>query len=65
MRNSCLIPLFNDCEGLTIRGVKYPLEDARMARGASLGVSNEFCEDTARIRLRRGTLLVVLSGKEK
>ncbi len=60
-----LIPLFNDCEGLTIRGVKYPLEDAKMARGASLGISNEFCEDTARIRLRRGTLLVVLSGKEK
>lgn len=60
-----LIPLFDDCEGLTARGVKYPLEDGALMRGASLGVSNEFTEDTAQIQLRRGTLLVVLAKKEK
>ena len=60
-----LIPLFDDCEGLTARGVKYPLEDGALMRGASLGISNEFTEDTAQIQLRRGTLLVVLAKKEK
>lgn len=53
-----LIPLTECVEGLTLTGVKYPLEDAEMTMGSSLGVSNEILEEEAQISFRDGILIV-------
>lgn len=49
------------CEGVSIRGVKYPLKDALLNHSFPLGVSNEFIDDKAKISHRSGKLLIVLS----
>lgn len=66
-----LFSLSEECRGLTLRGTKYPLEDAVLQRGRSLGVSNEFLphkpgpdgKSCAELSLREGTLLVVISAR--
>jgi len=57
-----LIPLSEECSGVDLQGVKYPLSNATLHRGVSLSVSNEFLEDHAELRLRRGSLLVITAG---
>ena len=49
------------CRGVSLRGVKYPLEDAELSGGFPLGVSNAWAADRAEITVRDGTLLIVLS----
>ena len=49
------------CEGVTIRGVKYPLTDHLLKNNFPLGVSNEFLEKNAEISHTSGKLLVILS----
>lgn len=39
-----LLPLTDRCSGVTLEGVRYPLRDAVLRRGASLSISNEFLE---------------------
>ena len=46
-------------EGVTLRGLKYPLENATLTSTFALGVSNSFSEETAEISVERGTLLVM------
>ena len=46
-------------EGVTLRGLKYPLENATLTGTFALGVSNSFAEETAVISVARGTLLVM------
>ena len=46
-------------EGVTLRGLKYPLENASLTNTFALGVSNSFAEETAEISVARGTLLVM------
>ena len=46
-------------EGVTLRGLKYPLENAVLTNTFALGVSNSFAEETAEITVARGTLLVM------
>ena len=53
-----LIPLTERVEGLTLRGMKYPLEEAGLALGSSLGISNEIVEEEAYVGLREGILIV-------
>lgn len=48
-------------EGITIEGFAYPLHEATLSFGSSLGISNEFMGDTATVMLRKGLLLVTLS----
>ena len=48
-------------EKVTLRGVKYPLEDHFLTHETSLGVSNEITEDAAEISFASGKLLVILS----
>lgn len=48
-------------EGVTLRGVKYPLEDYFLTHDTSLGVSNEITADVAEISFTSGKLLVILS----
>lgn len=46
-------------EGVSLRGLKYPLEDAALTSTYPIGTSNEFTGAESRISVRRGTLLVV------
>ena len=57
-----LIPLDCYLEGVTIRGAKYPLEDAQVSRSNILTVSNEFLENEVEISVKKGKWLLVRSG---
>lgn len=51
------------CEGVCISGVQYPLVDATLTHAFPLGVSNAFAEEHAHISVKKGILLVILSGR--
>lgn len=53
-----LIPMTESVAGLTLKGMKYPLEEAEMVMGSSLGVSNEIVEEEAAVEFRDGILIV-------
>lgn len=44
--------------GVTLKGLKYELENAVLENNFPLGVSNEFTDKTAEISVKSGTLLV-------
>ena len=58
-----LIPMSEKCTGVSLTGVKYPLEKATLHRGASLAVSNEFADDVAKLSVEEGALLVICSRR--
>ena len=60
-RNISVFAFDTECTGVTLRGVKYPLEGAVLTNTFALGVSNEFTEDIAEISVESGILIVVLS----
>jgi thiamine pyrophosphokinase len=51
----------DQCRGVNVRGVKWPLIDATLDNSSPLGVSNEFQEDFALIENQDGKLLIILS----
>ena len=53
-----LIPLTEEVRGLTLHGMKYPLDHAELRMGSSLGVSNEIVEEEALVELTDGVLIV-------
>jgi thiamine pyrophosphokinase len=53
-----LVPL-SDCEGVTTAGLDYPLTNAMLRVGESLGVSNVMSGSKAGVSLRKGTLAVI------
>lgn len=56
-----LIPLTTEVMGVTIKGMKYPLNSYTMTIGNSLGVSNEQIEQIAEISIQKGILIVIKS----
>ena len=52
----CLGP---DAEGVTIRGLHYPLENGRLTSGFPLGVSNHFTGKEASITVEKGSVLAM------
>lgn len=60
-RNLSVFAFDTECTGVTLKGVKYPLEGAVLTNTFALGVSNEFTEDIAEISVESGILIVVLS----
>lgn len=58
-----LIPLTEVVEGITISGVKYPLENSTfyLNKMISLGVSNEITSKQAELSVKKGTLIVIRS----
>ena len=56
-----LIPLTTNVTGVTLNGFKYPLDNATMEIGKSIGVSNEQIEDNATIKLEEGILIIIRS----
>lgn len=49
-------------EGVTLTGLKYPLDDATLTYDFPLGVSNEFSGKPATVAVRDGTLAVTWQG---
>lgn len=56
-----LIPLTSTVEGVTLKGFKYPLQNASLVIGESLGISNEMIEEVAYIEIKKGILIVIES----
>lgn len=54
--------LSESVEDVSLRGLLYPLKNARLSYGFPLGVSNEFTDRPARIKAGGGTALVIWSG---
>lgn len=54
-----LIALKSDAQGVTIEGCEYPLIDAVLPFGASLGISNVLIESAATVSVRDGLVLVL------
>lgn len=51
----------SDATGVTIRGLKYGLEEGTLTAGYPLGVSNSFVGKAAQIRVAQGSLLILWS----
>lgn len=56
-----LIPYSETVEGLTLKGMKYPLDHYELGGFNSLGVSNEIVDNKAEILFERGILIVIES----
>jgi len=56
-----LIPATPVVEGIYTGGLAYPLVDAVMKMGTTVGISNEFTSDEAWVSIRKGRLYVVVS----
>ncbi len=56
-----LIPLDERLVGVTVSGVKYPLENADIDRFKTLTVSNEINSDYAEITVKSGAVLIIVS----
>lgn len=56
-----LLPLTLEVTGITLAGFQYPLNNAKLDMGQSLGVSNVIIDEVAQITIDSGLLLVILS----
>jgi thiamine pyrophosphokinase len=56
-----IIPICEKATGVTLEGLEYPLSNATMNMGSSLGTSNAFIKDTAVISINSGILAVFKS----
>ncbi|GIP14904.1 thiamine pyrophosphokinase [Paenibacillus montaniterrae] len=54
-----LLPHTEKVTGITLHGFKYPLTDATLTRGLSIGISNELLEEQGTIVIGSGKLLVI------
>lgn len=48
--------------GVTLKGLKYPLNDATITNRFPIGISNEFIGEDSSITVKNGTLLIVYSN---
>ena len=48
-------------EGITLQGLKYPMENGRLTAGHPLGVSNRFLGQQSAIEVKTGSVLVLWS----
>ena len=54
-----LIPYGGEVSGLTLKGMKYPLDGATLRQDVTLGISNEIVDDEALIFFTEGKLYVM------
>ena len=54
-----VFPFTGPTTGVTLRGFGYPLEDARLEPGDTLGFHNELIGRTGRVSVKEGVLLVI------
>ncbi|HAE43063.1 MAG TPA: thiamine diphosphokinase [Clostridiales bacterium] len=60
-----LIPMSETIDDLTLEGFKYPLHDKKVIKGDSLCVSNIITDETAMIRFKKGSALIIISDPEE
>ncbi len=60
-----VIPVTAQVVGITTRGLAYPLDNACMAFGPALGISNVFSESRAEVKIKEGLALVVWTKADK
>ena len=60
-RHVSIFSYTEQCSGISLRGLSYPLEDASLDQNFPLGVSNSIESEPASISVRQGRLLVILS----
>lgn len=53
------VAISEEVTGVTYRGLEYPLENATLHLGSTLGVSNTLASSPAHISIEAGTLLVI------
>ncbi|RIX53616.1 thiamine diphosphokinase [Paenibacillus nanensis] len=56
-----LLPLSEQVTGITLSGFQYPLNNATLTIGQSIGISNVLLAESGTIRLKEGRLLVIQS----
>jgi len=56
-----LIPVTEKVTGITLKGLEYPLVNATIEMGSSLGISNSFKKDVASVSIEKGILIVIKS----
>ena len=54
-----IFPLAGPAAGVTLEGFSYPLEDARLEIGDTLGFHNELVRGAGRVSVEEGALLVI------
>jgi thiamine pyrophosphokinase len=59
-----LLPVGGPATGVGTEGLLFPLHDARLEFGSSLGVSNQMVFEQAAVEVREGVVLVVLPGQQ-
>lgn len=55
-----LVAATDECTGVCISGVRYPLDNAAVTNAFPIGVSNEWRADAARLSFKSGVLMVVM-----
>ena len=60
-----ILPFAGDAKGVTLKGFKYPLENAVLSAGFPLGISNEFLSEKCTIELRNGKLLIIRTKSDR
>jgi len=60
-----LIPLGGDAVGVTTEGLEWPLDKDALLFGLARGVSNMLVKEQACVRVRRGSLLCVITHADK
>jgi thiamine pyrophosphokinase len=59
-----LLALSEEVSGVTTDGLVYPLANANLRQGPTLGLSNEFVGSRASVTVKRGRLAVVHARRE-
>ncbi|MBW2623947.1 MAG: thiamine diphosphokinase [Deltaproteobacteria bacterium] len=59
-----LIPLSREAVGVTLTGLEYPLREASLPVGSTMGISNVFTHDSATVSVKEGLLLCVITHKK-
>jgi thiamine pyrophosphokinase len=60
-----VIPFKGDIEGITLKGLKYPLNNFKLEFGKPLGISNEMVEEECKIIVQEGEALVIRYSIDK
>jgi thiamine pyrophosphokinase len=59
-----LLAVKGDAHGVTIEGCEYPLNDATLPFGATLGISNVLAQNTAKITVKQGQILALHTRRD-
>jgi len=60
-----LIAMKGDAHGVTIEGCEYPLSDATLPFGATLGISNVLNQTNVKITVKQGQILALHTRREE